>query len=106
MRVCPTPEGSVAAPLITHRVTGSDCLARQSCNYHKCHRCIYRGQSAEWQPGDGVASTAPSTNGVHHNGSTNGVSHDLDKPVEVPRPAQTPAETNPAVRRQTQPSPV
>ncbi len=49
MRDCPTVEGS-SIPLIVHRIAADDCMARQSCHYHKCHRCIYRGQAASWQP--------------------------------------------------------
>lgn len=25
-------------------------MARQSTFFHKCHRCIYRGQPANWEP--------------------------------------------------------
>lgn len=25
-------------------------MARQRTFFHKCHRCIYRGQAADWQP--------------------------------------------------------
>lgn len=49
MRDCPTVEGP-SVPLIIHRVTASSCATRQSCNYHKCHRCIYRGQAEDWEP--------------------------------------------------------
>jgi hypothetical protein len=49
MRLCPSVEGS-ASPLITHRIGVDVCLARQSSNFHKCHRCIYRGQPAAWEP--------------------------------------------------------
>ena len=51
MRDCPTIDGS-SIPLIIHRIAAGDCLARQSCNYHKCHRCIYRGQAANWEPAE------------------------------------------------------
>jgi hypothetical protein len=47
-RLCPTVEGS--SPLITHRIGVEVCLARQSTFFHKCHRCIYRGQAANWEP--------------------------------------------------------
>ena len=26
------------------------CFARQRTFFHKCHRCIYRGQAANWEP--------------------------------------------------------
>ncbi len=49
MRTCPSVEGS-ASPLITHRIGVDVCLARQRTFFHKCHRCIYRGQPANWEP--------------------------------------------------------
>ena len=51
MRLCPSVEGS-ASPLITHRIGPDVCLARQAANFHKCHRCIFRGQAADWVPDD------------------------------------------------------
>jgi len=48
MRLCPSVEGS--SPLITHRIGADVCLARQATNFHKCHRCVFRGQAAEWAP--------------------------------------------------------
>jgi hypothetical protein len=49
MRTCPSVEGS-APPLITHRIGVDVCMARQRTFFHKCHRCIYRGQPASWEP--------------------------------------------------------
>ena len=49
MRLCPSVEGS-ASPLITHRIGSDVCMARQRTFFHKCHRCIYRGKPADWQP--------------------------------------------------------
>ena len=49
MRLCPTVDGS-ATPLITHRIGADVCQTRQCANYHKCHRCIYRGKAANWEP--------------------------------------------------------
>ena len=49
MRSCPSVEGS-APPLITHRIGVDVCFARQRTFFHKCHRCIYRGQAANWEP--------------------------------------------------------
>lgn len=48
MRLCPSVEGS--SPLITHRIGTDVCMARQASHFHKCHRCIYRGQAANWEP--------------------------------------------------------
>lgn len=49
MRLCPTVEGS-PSPLITHRIGADTCQARQGAFFHKCHRCIYRGKAADWEP--------------------------------------------------------
>lgn len=49
MRLCPSVEGS-PTPLITHRIGADVCMARQRTFFHKCHRCIYRGKSAAWEP--------------------------------------------------------
>lgn len=51
MRLCPTVEGSTS-PLITHRIGADVCQTRQCANYHKCHRCIYRGKAADWEPAE------------------------------------------------------
>lgn len=51
MRLCPSVEGS-ASPLITHRIGVDVCMARQRTFFHKCHRCIYRGQAANWEPAE------------------------------------------------------
>lgn len=55
-RLCPSVEGS-ASPLITHRIGVEVCLARQRTFYHKCHRCIYRGQAANWEPDQSSMAT-------------------------------------------------
>ncbi|MFO1076629.1 MAG: hypothetical protein U1E73_02765 [Planctomycetota bacterium] len=49
MRQCPT-FGDGPAPLIQHRIDANVCQARQGAFFHKCHRCIYRGQAVDWQP--------------------------------------------------------
>lgn len=51
MRQCPSVEGT-APPLITHRIGTDVCLARQQTFFHKCHRCIYRGQPMDWEPAE------------------------------------------------------
>lgn len=53
MRQCPSVEGT-ASPLITHRIGAEVCLARQQTFFHKCHRCIYRGQPMHWEPAEAV----------------------------------------------------
>jgi hypothetical protein len=54
MRLCPSVEGS-GSPLITHRIGADVCLARQGAHFHKCHRCVYRGQAADWEPAAAVS---------------------------------------------------
>ncbi|GDY01754.1 hypothetical protein LBMAG49_10830 [Planctomycetota bacterium] len=56
MRVCPTIEGP-STPLILHKISTTDCLSRQSCNYHKCHRCVYQGKASTWESGGVAADT-------------------------------------------------
>jgi hypothetical protein len=51
MRTCPSVEGS-ATPLITHQIGVDVCMARQRTFFHKCHRCVYRGQAANWEPAE------------------------------------------------------
>jgi hypothetical protein len=92
MRDCPTVEGS-SAPLIIHRIAAADCLARQGCNYHKCHRCLYRGKPATWQP-DGLLRRADGAAPRALTGERAVPTHT----VEVPRPAEVPA-TAPATER-------
>lgn len=79
MRLCPSVEGS-AAPLITHRIGVDVCLARQATNFHKCHRCIYRGKAADWQ------SDRPEHAMVNVHAAEEVNQADI-KRVEIPRPA-------------------
>lgn len=51
MRTCPSVEGA-ASPLITHQIGVDVCMARQRTFFHKCHRCVYRGQAANWEPAE------------------------------------------------------
>lgn len=81
-------------PLIIHRITAQDCTSRQECHYHKCHRCIYRGKAASWEPegsqvqgvGSRVAERAVPT-----------------KIVEIPRPEKAPSAPKKAPQRAAQP---
>jgi len=82
MRLCPSVEG--ASPLITHRIGVDVCLARQCSNFHKCHRCIYRGQSAEWEPDEPRYAMV----NVHAAEEPN---QTKVKKVEIPRPQAKPA---------------
>ena len=94
MRDCPTVEGS-SIPLILHRVTSGDCMARQECNYHKCHRCVFRGKAVDWEPEGGVADVG---------NMTSVAAREVPKTVEVPRPERQ-REAAPAAgaSRQVQP---
>jgi hypothetical protein len=31
-------------------ITAEICLSRQRAFYHKCHRCVFRGKCATWEP--------------------------------------------------------
>ena len=84
MRDCPTPKSS-SMPLIVHHIAADECMSRQSCHYHKCHRCIYRDQAADWQP-EAVAA-APQA------GPTRAAERSIpSKIVEIPRPEKAPAK--------------
>jgi hypothetical protein len=84
MRVCPTVEGS-ATPLNVHRIGVDECLQRQHCNYHKCHRCVYRGQTANWTPPDHAnGDETAMTTGARGAPSRNGVARTRTKAVELP----------------------
>jgi hypothetical protein len=103
MRTCPSVEGT-APPLITHRIGVEVCMARQRTFFHKCHRCVYRGQPASWEPETPVlalrnvhAAEEPAAADVRT------VALPLARPAPrapAPRPpleidARTPAETAP-----------
>ncbi len=62
MRQCPTLTGD-DRPLIAHSIQPSACQDRQRQFYHKCHRCIYRGQSADFVLPAQVEVTPPQLNG-------------------------------------------
>ncbi|MBL8731341.1 MAG: hypothetical protein JNN13_03110 [Planctomycetes bacterium] len=80
MRTCPTVAGA-ASPLITHQISCDTCLARQGSNFHKCHRCIYRGMAATWEP---AAGHAPVLDVVIEAETGNR----KKKTVAIPRPAK------------------
>ena len=48
-------------------------MARQRTFFHKCHRCIYRGQAANWEPEE-----APMVLNVHAAEEPAGDQHDLE----------------------------
>jgi hypothetical protein len=79
MRLCPTVEGS-ASPLITHRIGTEVCQARQNTFFHKCHRCIYRGKSLDWEPEEAPLSM------VNVHAAEEATQGDV-KTVEIVRPA-------------------
>lgn len=86
MRLCPSVEGS-ATPLITHRIGVEVCMARQGTFFHKCHRCIYRGRAADWEPEEAQLVVLD----VH----AAEVAAPFREPVPLPRPAavRRPART-------------
>jgi hypothetical protein len=85
MRLCPTVDGT-ASPLITHRISVDVCFARQGANYHKCHRCQYRGKSADWEP-------EPQTAMINVHAAEEVIQAEVE-PVALPR--RVPAKTPPA----------
>lgn len=91
MRDCPTVH-SPSMPLIVHRISAQDCMSRQSCHYHKCHRCVFRGKAADWQP---EGSVVASPNGPTHVGERAVPA----KIVEIPRPTKAPATAKPAATK-------
>ena len=48
MRHCPTL-ASDERPLIAQSIQSDLCMSRQRGFYHKCHRCVYRGKSADFR---------------------------------------------------------
>lgn len=90
MRDCPTIEAPTV-PLIVHRIAVDECMSRQSCNYHKCHRCVFRGKAAGWQPegNDSLPRVASSRTGERAVPS---------KTVEVPRPEGAPSKAMPKAK--------
>ena len=95
MRLCPSVEGA-PSPLITHRIGTDVCMARQRTFFHKCHRCIYRGQAADWEP---EAPPVPMLN-VH---AAEEPAHSDIKEVPLARPAASkpakPAVVKPAASK-------
>ena len=65
MRQCPTIEGDFR-PLIVQSIDACQCFARQRDFYHKCHRCVFRGKSAEFV--HVPTARAELTEGVHRHG--------------------------------------
>jgi hypothetical protein len=63
MRQCPTLEGD-DRPLIAHMIGSQLCFSRQRTNYHKCHRCVYRGKPADFTPEAVGPPVHRSSNGV------------------------------------------
>ena len=47
LRRCPSPTG-YALPLIIQAIRPEVCMQRQREFYHKCHRCQFRGKSADY----------------------------------------------------------
>lgn len=89
MRTCPSVEGSV--PLITHQIGVDVCMSRQRTFFHKCHRCVYRGQAANWEPAD--APTAM----INIHAAEEPVGANV-KTIEIARPAKAPAKAEKAAK--------
>ncbi|MEZ6036915.1 MAG: hypothetical protein R3F29_05510 [Planctomycetota bacterium] len=78
-------------PLITHRIGAEACLSRQASHFHKCHKCIYRGQAANWEPEGGALLEMPAIEDPNRGGV---------KKVFIPRPAAAAEEATPAKGKQ------
>lgn len=50
LRRCPSPSGFML-PLIIQAIRPEVCMQRQREFYHKCHRCQFRGKSADYEAG-------------------------------------------------------
>lgn len=67
-RVCPTPPGE-DRPIIAHRIDVGLCFERQRGHYHKCHRCLFQGRSADFQVGSVTNGRTPATPELRLGGS-------------------------------------
>ena len=74
MRQCPTLAGD-DRPLFAHSIANDVCMQRQREFYHKCHRCVFRGEAADF-----VMNPQPEA--AHRNGVV------LPLEVQVERPGQ------------------
>jgi hypothetical protein len=63
VRQCPTLSGNSQA-LITHRIEVGQCMKRQREFYHKCHRCQYRGQAADFVAEERIELSPTAETGV------------------------------------------
>ena len=94
MRQCPTPEGGPGSrPLIAHQISACVCVERQQEHYHKCHRCVFRGQPAEFG--------LPETSRAQRNGSVapNRDQLRVEQIVELPNRNRVPVEESGDERR-------
>jgi hypothetical protein len=104
MRQCPTLSGD-DRPLIAHSIQSDLCMQRQREFYHKCHRCMFRGQAADFAPPLTNGTSRPSLNvqpkleqtvtKVHSQNGTakptsNGVTHDDVETANPPEAASGP----------------
>lgn len=83
MRQCPSPRGNAYA-LITHRIDVPTCFKRQREFYHKCHRCQFAGQAADFCLDDMAVGEGSmnGVNGIARNGANGHVTADRDETVE------------------------
>ncbi len=83
MRQCPTLPGD-DRPLFAHSVTSGVCMRRQREYYHKCHRCVFRGESADFV-------VDPKSEAPHRNGVVRPLEVEVDRnaPVAAERQQET-----------------
>lgn len=98
MRQCPTIEGDFR-PLIVQSIDACQCFARQRDFYHKCHRCVFRGKSADFV--HAPTARAELTEGVHRLGDpARDVPRDLPPGVLLPGGAAAEAPVVPPPARE------
>ena len=85
MMQCPTLQGD-DRPLIAHTIGPGLCLSRQRTYYHKCHRCIYRGQPSSYVLDAVLPPSPPSTNGTHVETTASPARVDSPKKARKPQP--------------------
>ena len=83
MRQCPTLPGD-DRPLFAHSIANGVCMRRQREFYHKCHRCVFRGEAVDFV-------VDPKTEALHRNGVVRPleVEVDRDPPVAAVMKQQT-----------------
>ncbi len=78
--------------MITHRIGSDVCMARQRTFFHKCHRCIYRGQAADWEP-EAAPLAMINVHAAEEPAHADVKEVPLTRPAPTPKPAAAKAKT-------------